>query len=183
MCKETRQCRICKETKLLDQFETDRRYKTGHYTSRCRACKSASQSVSNKAWHHLKERAAKEGRKLGVSQCDIEKLFSTFESCIYCGVKQTDVDEVFHIDHITARSLGGNDVLENLCVSCAECNRKKGAKTVAEFFFENRERISDANFTLLTHYVAITSGQPVEEVVFDMAHQYAERAIEKVKAT
>ncbi|MEH7374931.1 HNH endonuclease [Neobacillus drentensis] len=173
MCKETRQCRICQEVKPLDQFEIDRRYKAGHYTTRCRSCKYESGSVANRAWHHLKERAAKEGRKLEISQEEIEKLFLTFETCIYCGVHQNDVDEVFQVDHLIARSLGGTDVLANLICSCARCNRMKGAKTVAQFFFENRELISDANFTLLAHYVAITSGQPVESVIFDMANQYA----------
>jgi hypothetical protein len=130
----------------------------------------------------MREKAAKEGREVEVTLNEIEALFSTFDSCLYCGVKQSEIDEVFHIDHIIARSAFGADTLSNLIACCPKCNSKKGAKPVVAFFFENRERMGEARFVLLAHYVAITSGQPVEDVAYDMANLYAEYEVRRIKA-
>ena len=35
-----------------------------------------------------------------------------------------------HTDHITALALGGPHTIENLCVSCSQCNKRKQAQTV-----------------------------------------------------
>lgn len=177
---EQRSCRICGVAKPLDQFEIDRRYKDGHYTSRCKACKSATQSKAARALQHMREKAAKEGREVEVTLNEIEALFATFDRCAYCGKKQSDSEEVFHIEHIIPRSAGGADVLSNLTISCPEDNHKKGAKPVVAYFFENRDRVSDTRFALLAHYVSITSGQPVEDVAYDMANQFAEYEMQKI---
>lgn len=175
---EKRTCRICGETKPLDKYEIDKRYKSGHRTNRCNACKSASSSVANKAFLHLKERAAKEGRKVEISRKEIEMLFSFFEACPYCGIKQSESDEVFHIDHLIARSANGRDHISNLIVCCAKCNRTKNAKPLAVHFFSD-ERFKDSNFATLAHYIAFMSGQPVEEIVKDIANQYAIHELRK----
>ncbi|NWQ40385.1 HNH endonuclease [Bacillus sp. EB106-08-02-XG196] len=179
---EQRTCRICNEVKVLGQFEIDRRYKDGHFTSRCKACKSATQSKAARALQHMREKAAKEGREVEVTLNEIETLFETFDSCAYCGKKQSESDEVFHIEHIIPRSAGGADTLSNLTVSCPEDNHKKGVKPIVAYFFENRERMSDARFVLLAHYVSITSGQPVEDVAYDMANQFADYEMQKINA-
>lgn len=179
---EKRTCRICSEVKPLEQFEIDRRYKDGHYTSRCKPCKSSSQSKAARALQHMREKATKEGREVEVTLTEIEALFSTFDSCIYCGIKQSEIDDVFHIDHIIARSAGGTDTLSNLIACCPTCNHKKQAKPVVAYYFENRDRMSDARFRLLAHYVSITGQQPVEDVAYDMAHQYAEYEVRRIKA-
>jgi 5-methylcytosine-specific restriction endonuclease McrA len=180
--KELRTCRICNEVKSLDQFEIDRRYKNGHFTHRCKTCKSATQSKAARALQHMREKATKEGREVEVALNEIEALFATFDACLYCGVKQSDIDEVFHIDHIIPRSAFGTDTLSNLIACCPTCNNKKRAKPVVAYYFENREQMSEARFVLLAHYVAITSGQPVEDVAYDMANQYAEYEVRKIKA-
>lgn len=41
--------------------------------------------------------------------------------CAYCG----SVDGPFEIDHVIPRIRGGENVLENVCVSCRFCNRSK----------------------------------------------------------
>jgi len=49
--------------------------------------------------------------------------------CAYCGRK----DVPLQVEHIVPRSRGGSDRVSNLTLACADCNRKKGAKTATEF--------------------------------------------------
>lgn len=46
--------------------------------------------------------------------------------CEYCHALQAFYPERFQIDHIVARQHGGRTSSENLALSCAECNRRKG---------------------------------------------------------
>lgn len=177
---ETRRCRICKETKPIERFEIDRRYKDGHFTFRCKQCKNASQDKAARALQHMRERAAKDGREVEVTLSEIQTLFDVFESCAYCGKKQSECDSVFHVEHLIPLSEEGSSSLSNLCIACPTCNAKKGAKPLVSYFFENRERIGDSRFVLLAHYVAITSKQPVEDVVYDMADQHAQYELRKM---
>jgi len=49
-------------------------------------------------------------------------------TCQYCGRR------VVHptIDHVVPRRLGGQDTWENLVTACADCNARKGGRTLAE---------------------------------------------------
>lgn len=48
--------------------------------------------------------------------------------CEYCRLHSQDWDELtFHIDHIYAKKHGGSDDLQNLCLSCPECNMAKSS--------------------------------------------------------
>ncbi len=47
--------------------------------------------------------------------------------CEYCHTSEKWQYVRFTIDHITPISMGGLDDLENLCLACFHCNRKKGA--------------------------------------------------------
>lgn len=49
--------------------------------------------------------------------------------CSYC----TTQDGPFELDHIIPVSRGGDNTAENLCVSCAPCNRSKRDKLVSEW--------------------------------------------------
>jgi hypothetical protein len=51
-------------------------------------------------------------------------------ACAYC---EKPVDE-FEIDHIVAHSNGGTCDLDNLCVACPSCNRRKGATPIPKFY-------------------------------------------------
>ena len=51
------------------------------------------------------------------------------EVCAYCGTS----DGPFHVDHIRPLSRGGDNSLDNLCVSCAPSNLSKGAKMLGEW--------------------------------------------------
>ena len=50
--------------------------------------------------------------------------------CRYCGKKPPDT--ILELDHIVPRSEGGGDTPENLVTSCFECNRGKGATSLAD---------------------------------------------------
>lgn len=39
----------------------------------------------------------------------------------------------FEIEHKIPRSRGGSDALSNLCLSCGECNNRKGTRTSDEY--------------------------------------------------
>ena len=47
--------------------------------------------------------------------------------CEYCRLHQSDYDfQTFHVEHIIAKQHGGSDTVDNLCLSCSECNWAKG---------------------------------------------------------
>lgn len=49
------------------------------------------------------------------------------DRCEYCRVRQLSIPlAAFHIEHIIAIQHGGTDDLSNLCLSCPDCNRRKG---------------------------------------------------------
>jgi hypothetical protein len=47
--------------------------------------------------------------------------------CEYCLIHSDDVYMPHEIDHIIAQKHGGETSLDNLCLSCADCNRHKGS--------------------------------------------------------
>lgn len=51
--------------------------------------------------------------------------------CEYCRVGDGREPIAFHIDHIHAIKHGGEDRVDNLCLSCSECNLYKGAEIAA----------------------------------------------------
>jgi hypothetical protein len=48
---------------------------------------------------------------------------------VYC----EDKDVPLEVEHIVPKSRGGTDRVDNLTISCVECNRKKGSNTAEEF--------------------------------------------------
>lgn len=52
--------------------------------------------------------------------------------CAYCFIA-LDKDGLYHIDHRLPVSRGGTNAVENLSLSCPECNLAKGSRTFEEF--------------------------------------------------
>ena len=50
--------------------------------------------------------------------------------CMHCGV---NCATGFELDHIRPLSRGGANSIDNLCVSCADCNTAKNDKTMPEY--------------------------------------------------
>jgi hypothetical protein len=53
------------------------------------------------------------------------------ERCEYCQMPQAFDDLIFQIDHIIARSHGGREVADNLCLACFAGNHFKGTNVPA----------------------------------------------------
>ena len=47
--------------------------------------------------------------------------------CEYCLIHQQDSLYTHEVDHVIAEKHRGETILENLCLSCLECNRAKGS--------------------------------------------------------
>jgi len=49
--------------------------------------------------------------------------------CTYCQKENIPLQ----IEHVVPKAKGGTDRISNLCLACAQCNQKKGTKTIEEF--------------------------------------------------
>lgn len=50
--------------------------------------------------------------------------------CVYCGATEKSSGAHLHLDHLTPKSLGGEDTATNLVVACRSCNSARQAKTL-----------------------------------------------------
>jgi 5-methylcytosine-specific restriction endonuclease McrA len=53
--------------------------------------------------------------------------------CVYCGTTAAQSGGHLHLDHITAKSLGGSDCPTNLVLACRGCNSAKTDMTVRQW--------------------------------------------------
>ncbi len=65
-------------------------------------------------------------------------------TCQYCGKKGGNLT----IDHVIPKQLGGEDTWENLVCACAECNAKKGGRTLEEAGMKLLKKPSKPHFIL-----------------------------------
>jgi 5-methylcytosine-specific restriction endonuclease McrA len=76
-----------------------------------------------------KRRAKMAGTYITMAQ--VKELLKRHKGkCYWCG-KRYGSD--YHLDHVHPLSKGGEHSIENLCVACPDCNRRKCAKTPLEF--------------------------------------------------
>lgn len=62
---------------------------------------------------------------------DLEQMYESQEGrCAYC---ERELDEHFHVDHMTPVCRGGRNDWTNLAITCPTCNLRKNRKTVVEF--------------------------------------------------
>ena len=69
--------------------------------------------------------------------------------CVFCG--QVFPEEELTVDHLQARSRGGDRSAGNLVTACGGCNAKKGRMRLAHYLAENPEAY--ANFHLYAVHV------------------------------
>lgn len=51
-------------------------------------------------------------------------------ACVYCGATARSSGAHLHLDHLTPRSAGGEDIAENLVLACRSCNSRRGARSL-----------------------------------------------------
>lgn len=169
---ETKICRICGEEKELTLFETDNRKKS-KYTNRCRKCKHEMDDKASRAYRSLKRRSALLNIPMEVTPREIRQLFAMFDGrCAYCG-KRPEKESQLHLEHICALSEFGRNTLANLLPACNSCNLSKGNKPIVSHFLDHRDKFSDENMALVVDYMALLSGTKKEDVVGEMADDYA----------
>jgi len=80
-------------------------------------------------------RAKVNGNGGSYTRKEISDLFEQQEGfCYYCGkLLYSSFDRRIHIEHKVPIFRGGSNNIENIALSCARCNHKKGTKTDTEF--------------------------------------------------
>lgn len=76
------------------------------------------QAYTQQYWQENKHKYSKRHLKLRFEVLNRDNF-----TCRYCGRKAPEV--ILHIDHITPKSEGGTNALENLATACEECNLGK----------------------------------------------------------
>ncbi len=70
---------------------------------------------------------------------DIEQMYKEQKGkCYYGG--HISLEDGFHIEHMTPISRGGSNNIDNIALSCANCNFRKRTKTFKEFFIYECDR-------------------------------------------
>src|SRR5687768_17519487 len=60
-----------------------------------------------------------------------KKILEQHNRCFYCAALLSEVK--VEIEHIIPRSKSRTSAVNNLCLSCFECNRQKASKSLEEF--------------------------------------------------
>lgn len=87
----------------------------------------------------IAEREAREARQVPWDRLRQLAFQRDGEKCGWCGCD----DGPFEIDHITPRSKGGENILENVVVACRPCNRAKKDREEEEWSGLHARRVSD----------------------------------------
>ncbi len=83
-----------------------------------------------------------------------EYLLEKFgRKCCYCGKEGVPLE----IEHIIPKSRGGTDRVDNLCLACRDCNKRKGKQTAEEFGYPHiqemvKETLKDASAVNTTRW-------------------------------
>lgn len=137
----TRSCRVCLAEKPETSFPRNRPDGSLHH--RCLSC----QALAYRQRYHgdAQRRAFQIAYSMngGVARRFPEQspvpaevlvqLILETERCAYCAEPNVADGKGFQLDHITPLSKGGEHVLENLALCCAQCNRAKWNLTLEEF--------------------------------------------------
>jgi 5-methylcytosine-specific restriction endonuclease McrA len=144
-------CRGCDTTKPLSLFYKNGTRKDGHDTW----CKQCSNNYSKEHYHinapkrrlqmnlSRKKRSREDaeiafsrvlsriGGRIEATVFQLVGLYHQSPYCCFCGIHLSP-DKV-SFDHKTPLVRGGPRTIENIAVSCADCNFLKGQRTAAEF--------------------------------------------------
>lgn len=125
-----KQCKVCGETKQLDQFPKNGVDSTGALRHRpdCKVCynisrKLTKQKAVTKFLNNTKKRTGEVGTYTLKDWKDAMIFFKG--CCAYCGRPQTRSIKLTR-DHIIPVKLGGDTTRANIAPACRSCNSSKG---------------------------------------------------------
>jgi uncharacterized protein (TIGR02646 family) len=108
-----------------------------------------------------------------------KRVYKKFDGlCAYCGCFLNKT--TFHVDHIQAKSLNGNNDIDNLFPSCLSCNIRKGAMSVERFRKELYRDViqlqrDNAKFRMLRRYGIINVNVKNIEFYFERRNHEASK--------
>lgn len=94
--------------------------------------------------------------------------------CAYCGVQLAPYGD-WHVEHITPKSKGGTNRIENLVASCNTCNGKKQQKTIAEYRVWLRQSATEKLDWIEQHLSWLRKKNHVDEARIDEAIEGVKR--------
>lgn len=137
-----KKCALCKTPKVEGEFYLDASKYDG-LTSTCRSCQR------KQYYDHETRRLRRNvytAMKMGRFEGDVDDVIQMYKNnpaCYYC-YKELDQKEA-SIEHKTPISRGGSKTIDNIAISCFDCNRLKHTKTESEFrefLLEYRDRLN-----------------------------------------
>lgn len=86
---------------------------------------------AGRAAHSSRPRRESLGKRLGRTA----KLIAARDghACVYCQQDAAASEAHLHLDHLTPKSAGGEDVPANLAMACRRCNSARQAMTLAQW--------------------------------------------------
>lgn len=119
-------CSTCKQVKPFEEFNRASNSPTG-YRSNCRDCKNSARKSSQREKIYRKyEKFMRRDKVANGAAIQRDGL-----TCSYCSISLS-IDEV-EVDHVIPLSKRGAHVMDNLAVSCHDCNHVKHAKSLETF--------------------------------------------------
>ena len=149
---DVRVCTVCTKIKPVKAFLGAKGY--GKLCKVCNTCRARIYMPGSKGENKLgpsfwvRRANVQNNRLLGIMRKDnpeytifdvperllAEDLSTLYDKqqhlCYYCGA---ELDEHLQIDHKIPRSLGGSNTVDNICLSCPDCNRMKWNRASEEF--------------------------------------------------
>ncbi|ARF15874.1 HNH endonuclease [Sporosarcina ureae] len=144
-------CKTCGVTKSVIDFEKRVDSKDG-YRQQCKVCKKEHSTYSRAKWaesDHISFWRVRsysfnnaKGRRTGiaakviinsepVSAIELKLLYDTDPCCHYCRIPLSRENIVF--DHKQPLSREGKHEINNIAISCDDCNNLKGIRNMEEF--------------------------------------------------
>lgn len=109
-------------------------------------------------------------KRIFVSPSKRKIIHQLTKGCCYICQKPLHID-AFQIDHIVAFSKDNynNDKTDNMLPACADCNRKKGDKSLVDFLFENGFTTNLLTSTASIEHLSLAAKNVLYEAL-DMKH-------------
>ncbi len=144
-------CKACGVTKSVNEFEIRKDSRDG-YRQQCKICKKRNSTYSKAKWaenDHVSFWRVRsyslnnaKGRRTGVaaevilnsksiSGLELKILYDANPYCHYCKISLNRKNIVF--DHKQPLSREGKHEINNIAISCSDCNKLKGIRNTEEF--------------------------------------------------